>query len=474
MNLPFLLQSLFFNGLACSISAGLYLLCTDSREFPLFPICFPLSAVVFFQADDGKILEAATNLGYDQDEWNKHAQNPTSPPPDNLVIYVENYLEGEAYFSTFFWVQVTCSMIMIAVSLVEIRNIFMWWHYTKGPKLRWSEILHSDSARMRAYSFFIAATSYIVIPVLSIEVSLLLLLESGSALDVIMNTVALLFLLEINNHLQIRNAPDAKKWSATLTAKRVTRLEKHKNVFSMTLFAIFCGLAIITIACVYTGAVQSGFTSNFHPSIIFNPLRLRGVEVNSEAWALFILLVIIILIAMILSDFVVWLGQQITKALTKVFDLDNENSTYNQWFDGVQQSFLPAAEMDVEVTDPVDETFQEIDEKDVSEPEPTVETPQPPPAGGLPRGRWVPGFANGRPVEELVTFDDERVVAQRQPGLKEGNVLYFNRQGAPVFGPPGSGPTSPGQVPMPTAPIFMPHASSAGMCSTCAFLLLQV
>ena len=85
-------------------------------------------------ADDGKIKEAATQLGYDAQEWDRHRANPTSAPPDNLVLEMENYLEGEAYWSSFFWTQIVCVMIMISVSLIEIRHIFLWYHLTRGPK----------------------------------------------------------------------------------------------------------------------------------------------------------------------------------------------------------------------------------------------------------------------------------------------------------------------------------------------------
>jgi hypothetical protein len=61
------------------------------------------------------LLTAATALGYDQEDWDRHRADPLSPPPDNLVLGMENYLEGSAYFSTYFWAQIICSYIMVAV-----------------------------------------------------------------------------------------------------------------------------------------------------------------------------------------------------------------------------------------------------------------------------------------------------------------------------------------------------------------------
>ena len=58
------------------------------------------------------LLTAATALGYDKEEWDRHRSAPLSLPPDNLVLGMENYLEGEAYFSTYFWTQVICTYII--------------------------------------------------------------------------------------------------------------------------------------------------------------------------------------------------------------------------------------------------------------------------------------------------------------------------------------------------------------------------
>ncbi len=178
------------------------------------------------QHEDGRFMMAATNLGYDEDEWNAHGLAPDRPegPPDNLVLVVENYLEGEAYYNLFFFTQIFCSFIMIATSMIEIRHIFTWWHLTQGrkntnrkfrslflsPARTWQEIKRSFRSLCRSpattwqeikrnfwslllsprwYSGFAAVLQYVVIPIFTIEVSLLLILESANVLDCIKDTI---------------------------------------------------------------------------------------------------------------------------------------------------------------------------------------------------------------------------------------------------------------------------------------------
>jgi hypothetical protein len=199
--------------------------------------------------EDGKFMTAATNLGYDEDEWKAHGSAPDRPegPPDNLVLVIENYLEGQPQSSFFFFTQTICIVIMIAVSIGEIRHIFLWWHLTKmNSKIgifacaRSSEIilgtryhqigssppynlceaeyskLNSDEKSQyeaipegysllseigqgiflsilrvlaRSISGIVAVMQYVVIPVLTMEVSVLLILESANVLDCIKDTV---------------------------------------------------------------------------------------------------------------------------------------------------------------------------------------------------------------------------------------------------------------------------------------------
>ena len=140
--------------------------------------------------EDGRFMTAATNLGYDEDEWNAHSLAPKRPagPPDNLVLVVENYLEGEAYYSLFLFTQMICSLIMIAMSMIEIRHIFTWWHLSKkSNKNKWLGLASVLSPR--SSSVIAALLQYVVIPVFTIEVSLLLILESANVVDCIKDTI---------------------------------------------------------------------------------------------------------------------------------------------------------------------------------------------------------------------------------------------------------------------------------------------
>ena len=85
---------------------------------------------------DGRFRTSATNLGYDEDNCKEHGLAPARPagPPDNLVLVVENYLEGEAYYSLFVFTQMICSLIMIAIIMLEIRHIFTWRNLNKKRK----------------------------------------------------------------------------------------------------------------------------------------------------------------------------------------------------------------------------------------------------------------------------------------------------------------------------------------------------
>jgi len=131
-------------------------------------------------------------------------------------------------------------------------------------------------------SFFLSVISYVVIPVLVIEVSILLILESANTLDVIKDTLALLFLLEINNLLQIRSTPSAGKWTINIKGSALKKMSRHKNLFTVMMFAALAFLAWITTLVVHTGLTGSAnaLTGRFHPSIIFNPWRDRPIDLD--------------------------------------------------------------------------------------------------------------------------------------------------------------------------------------------------
>ncbi len=288
------------------------------------------------------LFTAASNLGYDQDEWNSHSKDPkrTSGPPDNLVLDVENYLEGEAYLGTFWWTQVCCILIMICVSLPEIRNLILWgsmlpkpkgpttesfnpltivktwgrwlyWFYKRNPSDNFKDLVKTWFVRLG--SMAIALGSYVVIPVLLVMVSILLILESGSVLDVIKDTLSLLFLNEINNYLQVRNAPDGFKWTIKFTHQKAVNLMRQKNIFTCLLVGLFGALAAVTTKVVYTGSAAASFSITpqgggikIHPSILFNLARFRSFWDGFVSWAVFLVLLGLVGLIYYVTQGAVW------------------------------------------------------------------------------------------------------------------------------------------------------------------------
>jgi hypothetical protein len=293
---------------------------------PLLPLVFSDSVLTV-----AHLFTAATNLGYDSDEWTRHSKEPKrkSGPPDNLVLDLENYLEGEAYFSSFFWTQVCCIVIMICVSMPEIRNVVLWAELLPpacGPEIQWwnlcsywrwyswlftcKEFLKNSKDVIRTVvvrwgSMAIAVGSYVVIPVLLVLVSLLLILESGSVLDVIKDTLSLLFLNDINNFLQVRNAPDGAKWTIKITAQKLRVLMRKKNMFSYILVSLFTIVAIVTTRVVYTGSsAYSGIGGGVrvHPSILFNLGRFRSLWDGFISWAVFVVLIFMVGVVWVITE----------------------------------------------------------------------------------------------------------------------------------------------------------------------------
>jgi len=145
---------------------------------------------------------------------------------------------------------------------------------------------------VRWTTFLLSTLSYIVIPVLVIEVSLLLILESANILDVIKDTLALLFLLEINNFLQIRSTPSAGKWTMNIKGTKLKDMSRHKNLFTVIMFVAFALLAAATTAWVHTG-----LTGRLHPSIVFNPWRDRPLYLDYwPRWYFFFIILLVFVV----------------------------------------------------------------------------------------------------------------------------------------------------------------------------------
>jgi len=393
----------------------------ETVDKPLEQVLLTWDDIDAGQKDDGRFLEAATNLGYDEDEWDAHAADPTraSGPPDNLVLYVENYVEGEAYYNLFYYTQIICAIIMIAVSTVEMRNIFLWWRLTTGMKN--SRVFMV----LRLVSFLAGAFQYIVIPVFTIQVSLLLILESGNILDVIKDTLALLFLLEINNYLQFRNGPDASKWSIKIKGDHAKHLERTKNFFCILLLAVF-------FVGAWAASLTFGWSSNFHPSLWLNPFLDPKYFDTGNAVGMTVFLHLLVVLCMVLAPCLVWLADIIRKKLDLIYD----TKWVKNFVDAIVEETVPADEIDGEFDEDLEKIWT-----------PAQETPvtPPPPTGQEPRnllGTWTLEMSPNGPMEVLVAVDGRRL-ARRLPGDTSGqSTVWLTEQ-----------PASPGVIlSMPAAP----------------------
>jgi hypothetical protein len=380
----------------------------------------------------GHLFTAATNLGYDTDEWKKHSQEPKrkSGPPDNLVLDLENYLEGESYFGSYFWTQVCCIVIMICVSMPEIRNVVLWAELlppARGPDTQWYNLESwwtwlkwlfascqdfskntKDVIRtvvIRWGSMLIAIGSYVVIPVLLVMVSVLLILESGSVLDVIKDTLSLLFLNDINNFLQVRNAPDGSKWTIKITAQKLHLLMRKKNMFSYILVTFFVIVAIVTTRVVYTGsAADSGLKGGIrvHPSILFNLGRFRSTWDGFISWAVFVILLFMVGVVWKLTEKICdlltyWEGQEkyewqksVTVWFRNIFD-DKKAMDDEDWDTAVPFEELAEDIEEEEKQDLLDQQTADYEKNNPkgfsysdSPPPPPQSAPDPPPQSAVP------------------------------------------------------------------------------------------
>jgi len=217
---------------------------------------------------------------------------------------------------------------MVCVAMPEIRNMFLWAKLLpplKGPSTQifnpiswcryWKWLLTVaykkpqfamriciNDVLIRFSSMILAFVSYVVIPLMLVMCSLLLILESGSVVDVIKDTLSLLFLNEINNYLQVRNVPGSAKWTIKMPSREVDRLDKHKNLFSFLLVASFLALAIIAMEMTYTGSGAEIQWLGIHPSILFNVARFRSPKDGFVSWVVLLSLLVVLLIVYILSS----------------------------------------------------------------------------------------------------------------------------------------------------------------------------
>jgi hypothetical protein len=122
---------------------------------------------------------------------------------------------------------------------------------------------------------------------------------------VIKDTLSLLFLNDINNFLQVRNAPDGAKWTIKITSQKLILLMRKKNMFSYILVSLFAIVAIVTTRVVYTGSsAYSGIGGGIrvHPSILFNLGRFRSLWDGFISWAVFVVLLFMVGVVWVMTE----------------------------------------------------------------------------------------------------------------------------------------------------------------------------
>lgn len=176
-------------------------------------------------------------------------------------ITFQNYVErSDAFYNT----QMACLIIMSIVILAEAR------HFVSAVVLL-DTINPNLILWKKALVYIISAFAYIGIPLLVLMTSILVILESGSELDVMKDAMALVFMLEINNFLQIATTDDSKRWTISATKAQALRLERAKSRF--TALASIVHVVLGFVVYLVFGDVDWAVENVKHPSRLFNPMK---------------------------------------------------------------------------------------------------------------------------------------------------------------------------------------------------------
>jgi hypothetical protein len=136
-----------------------------------------------------------------------------------LQLELGNYLEPS---KDFLFIQIVECVILVIVVFSEVRHFVV--------ALMMPRFLHADW-KHKVVITILAGFSYIVVPVFALMGSMLAILESGKELDVMKDAIALLFLIEVNNFLQIATTEHSPRWKFMLPKKCVTQFDRAKNHF---------------------------------------------------------------------------------------------------------------------------------------------------------------------------------------------------------------------------------------------------
>ena len=150
-----------------------------------------------------------------------------------LQLELENYLEPS---QEFLFTQIVGCVIMVIVIFSEVRHFVVAFMVAR--------FLHADW-KHKVVITILAGFSYIVVPVFTLMGSMLVIMESGKELDVMKDAIALLFLIEVNNFLQIATTEQSPRWKFMLPKKCVTQLDRAKNHFLLMASVLILIFAVV-------------------------------------------------------------------------------------------------------------------------------------------------------------------------------------------------------------------------------------
>ena len=205
-----------------------------------------------------ELQKLAKQLGYDEPSWD-------SPGAEKRILSGTLYLELENYLEPsprFFFTQIVACVIMVVVVFSEVRHFVVAWMVAR--------FLNAD-LKEKVVITLLAGFSYIAVPVFTLMGSMLVILESGKELDVMKDAMALLFLIEINNFLQIATTEHSPRWRIMLKKKYVTRLDRAKNHFLLMASVLIIIFAFI-IGFLLLDLEWAAKHNMVHQSDLFNPM----------------------------------------------------------------------------------------------------------------------------------------------------------------------------------------------------------
>jgi len=218
---------------------------------------------------------AAAELGWKRVMW-----DAGEDPREYLRITCFNYLERNGMFA---FVQICAFTVMSLCCVSEYRNFITGALFVYGIEKR---------ATTRTLLGLVSVMGYLVVPAFVQCASALVIFEAGDELAVLMDSLALLFILEMNNYFQFAHNPSSTQWKLTIPQETYIFMDKVRDWFGR--------LASVSII-VGTMPLGSAFTLwpsvLIHPLWIFNPVHATGPAVAFICClvSFYIILVVILL-----------------------------------------------------------------------------------------------------------------------------------------------------------------------------------